>query len=141
MNMSGLPSTERVTIRSVTGSGVECGTPGIAPREPLTEVDALDVAALELADGDGLGDPEPDTGPEEAVVGVDDTADAMTDAADGAAAFPPTLAQDVSNTVAAAIEASGTARPRIPTRRRRVDPGARKVVGRPCDMSSFCQPE
>jgi hypothetical protein len=136
MNMSGLSSTARVTIRSVPGSGVECGTPGIAPREPLAEVDELDATALELADGDGLGDAELDAGLDDAVVGLDDSADVI---ADGAAAVPPTLAQLANSTVAAAIEASRIAGPSPRTERRRVDSGARKVVGRPCDISSFCQ--
>ena len=68
-------------------------------------VDELDVAELELADADGLGDAEPDA-ELDPVVAVDDT----TDAADGAAAVPPTLAHDVS-TVPAAIEASAIASP------------------------------
>lgn len=57
----------------------------------------------------------------------------------GAAACPPTLAHDVSNTAVAAIEASQVDRPRPRTARIRVGSGARRVVGRPCDMSSFCQ--
>ena len=113
MNMSGLSSTLRVTIRSVAGSGVECGTPGIAPRDPLAEVDDPDVA-VELADpdpdADGLGDAGLDA--EAGGADGDDTADAIADAADGADAVPPTLAQDVNNTVVTAIEASGIARRR-----------------------------
>jgi hypothetical protein len=135
MNMSGLSSTARVTIRSVSGSGVECGTPGIAPREPLAEVDEL-AAALELEEGDELGETELDGGLDADVVGLDGSADVI---ADGAAAVPPTLAQLASNTVVAAIEASRIDRPRPRTGRSRVDSGARIVVGRPCDISSFCQ--
>jgi len=139
--MSGFSSTARVTIRSVSGSGVECGTPGIAPREPLTEVAELDAVVRELGDADGLGDAELGAGPDDAVVGVDatdDTAEAIAD--DGAAAVPPTLAQDASNTVASASEASGIAGPRPRDGRRRVASRARMTVGRPCDMSPFCQP-
>src|SRR6478752_4529322 len=118
MYMSGFSSTARVTIRSVTASGAECGTPGIAPREPLTEVVELDAVVRELGDADGLGDAELGAGLDDAVLGVDDTAEAIAE--DGAAAVPPTLAQDVSNTVASASEASGIARPRARTGRWRV---------------------
>lgn len=130
----------RVTIRSVTGSGVEWGTPGIAPREPLAAVDELEVAVLELGDAEGLGDAELDAGPEDAVAGLDETADAIADAADGAAAVPPTLAQDDSSTVAAAIEASEMVSRTRGTEPHRVESATRRAVVRPCDMSSFCQP-
>lgn len=108
----------------------------MAPREPLAEVDALDEVGLGLADDDGLGDAVLDAEADDAVVGLTDA----EVSADGAAAVPPTLAQDVSNTAVAAIEASRIARPRLRTVRSRVGSGARRVVGRPCDMSSFCQP-
>ena len=53
--------------------------------------------------------------------GVDDTAEAIAD--DGAAAVPPTLAQDVSNTVASASEASGDRATAPRTGRWRVESG------------------
>jgi hypothetical protein len=137
--MSGLSSTARVTIRSVSGSGVECGTPGMAPREPA-EADDLVVAGLGLADDDGLGDAVLVAGADDVVAGLDDAAEATAEAAEGAAAVPPTLAHEVSRTVAAAIDARGmVGRPRR-TEPRRVDSATRRAVVRPCDMSSFCQP-
>lgn len=110
------------------------------PREALAEVDGLEAAALELPEADALADGELDAGADDATVGGDDTADAITEAADGADAVPPTLAHDESNTVAAAIEMSGIVSPRPRTERRRMASEVRRVIGRPCDMSPFCQP-
>jgi len=127
--MSTWSSATRDTIRSVSGSGVECGTPGMAPRLPLAGADELVVAVDDevaaLGEGDGEADGDGDATEDAAEL----TAEAI--AADGpdegTAAVPPTLAQEASARVATAARLA------------LIKIG--RALARPCDMSPFCQQE
>jgi len=142
-----------VLISSVSGSGVECGTPGMAPAllvpDPVAEPDVVVVA--ELLDED---DAEPLPAADELAAALDVVVREVV--ADCGAAVPPTLAQDVSAT-ASTVSAAAARRTRraggaaVPTRLRdrpaagsaapppRSSTCSRDLV-RPCDMWSFCQP-
>ena len=95
----------------------------------LLLVDELvDEAVGEADDADGLDE----------VWGGADVGSA-TDGDVGTAAVPPTLAQEARTADRTAADAMAS------TRRRRVitwgaGPMGSGAVGRPCDMSSFCQP-
>jgi hypothetical protein len=96
------------------------------------DVDTEDVAA-ELGDGELL-DALEDVGEAEVVASTLEATDVKAPD-EGAAGVPPTLAHDVTESAARSTPAA-TLGPGRPVGRACCS----RAVGRPCDMSSFCQP-
>ncbi|WP_420122105.1 hypothetical protein [Nakamurella sp.] len=110
----------------------------------MAVVDPEDAGPDDVADPDEVAAPEADgadaavdADPADVDAAADESTELTPDGTVGADAVPPTLAQEASTRVVAAITTGSAGRRGAPGREGSV---ARSALRRPCDMRPFCQP-